>query len=213
VKNLKIQKQRNKKIIYDIYCDGTFLGFLPKKSLFFVVEKYQLECDEFSISVNEEDYRLLEEKIYKYLWKRFCDFLMLREHSQWEAEEYLKRINAPKLIIGKFIEVAKHKNYLNENRFADVFIRSKISKNKSKNEIKSLLIMRKVNSELIEQILNSQYTDEDEEVILEANFTKAKKKYNHIQDIGKRKEKIINFMVRKGFGYYKIIKLIDLSLK
>ena len=60
-----LQKQRNKKIIYDIYCDGTFLGFLPKKSLFFVVEKYQLECDEFSISVNEEDYRLLEEKIYK----------------------------------------------------------------------------------------------------------------------------------------------------
>jgi len=213
VKNLRIQKQKNKKIIYDIYNEETFLGFLPKKSLFFIVERYLFEKDVIEISIDEEKYRELDKIIHKYLWNRFCDFLILREHSEWEAKEYLKRIHAPNNVINKFIEIAINMNYLNEERFVDVFIRSKISKNKSKKEIKTSLFMRHVNPDLIDKNLDFQYSVEDENAILNTNFDKALRKYNNFDDIRKRKEKIINFMMRKGFSYSKIRKLIESKIK
>ncbi len=173
--------------------------------------KNYFEEDSFEITIEDDNFRELEEKIHKYFWNRFCDFLILREHSEWEAKEYLKRINTPYRLIDKFVEIAIAKNYLNEERFVEMFIRSKISKKKSKDEIKSLLYSKKVSPKLIEKYLNSMYSDSDEDKILKINFEKALKKYGNLDDKRKRKEKIINFMMRKGFNYSKIKELLELE--
>ena len=131
------------------------------------------------------------------------------DKSEQDIRNSLSDSRYPGEIIDKVILYMKEYSYIDDNRFADYFIRSRILK-KSTNIIKMELRRHGVNNDII-SISLSKYQGEDmlnnQNTIIKKEF--EKKKYDYTQENPKQKSKIINSLMRKGFLYDDIISVYN----
>lgn len=200
---MKIQLKNKTKTTFIISVNEEIWGILPAKILRFFSLHPEIDND---LPETEID-RILQE-IEKYGWDRLLNFITYRERSIWECENFLKLLPLKKSLIEKLISKAKQMNFLKEERFAEIMVSDLLAKGKSKQEIRNKLYEKRVNSQIIDNVIQEQFSPDMEDKILTINFDKAMRSYLSLP-AEKRKEKILNYLTRKGFPYWDVKEKIN----
>lgn len=144
------------------------------------------------------------------------DLLSRRMHSEKELKDKLKRKgDYTTEIVEEVIVYLREKNYLNDEEFTRKFISQKSNLRKDgPRKIKSELIKKGINSEIIDREIISIYSQGDE---YENAVNHANKKISSLEhkklDKFKLKQKVMNYLANKGFSYDMIRKVVDSRIK
>ena len=131
---------------------------------------------------------------------------MGRTESQFRSKLALG--GYPEDIVGEAVEYVKSFGYIDDMEYARSFIESRKDK-KSRKELYAALSQKGVEKELIEQAFEECYGTEDSRAAIEAIL--QKKKYDpHTADHAQT-QKILGYLVRKGFHYEDIRQVIQVS--
>jgi len=145
----------------------------------------------------------MDETLLKKAKERVVRSLQFSDKSEYTMRSKLAEDKYDADIIDAAIEWAKSKKYLDDERFAESFIRCHAD-NKSKRKLAFDLQEKGVASDLIARAIEDADIDEDAQIksILE------KKKYSKDLD-KKEKDKIIASLARKGYSWGAIKKAVD----
>jgi len=131
---------------------------------------------------------------------RYCAY---QERCSADILDKLYSLKVPKEDFDNYLPKLKDENFLNEERFVKAFISAHSKKKWGKTKIKSSLSGKKIDNDLIkkylEQIEQSDY-DEQIKVLLQ-------KKWKSLRagSPKENKNKLIRFMLSKGFEMGKVI--------
>lgn len=136
---------------------------------------------------------IVEDKLMKYV--------LFKKRTEIEVRKKCKMLNYDEQNIGEIIEYLKENEYINDEIYIDKYIKNIMRLKKcSINEIKIDLIRRGIDENLIEKYI----TEELEEFEKESAKILAEKKLKSFE-----KEKVIKYLLNKGFSYSNVIKAID----
>lgn len=120
--------------------------------------------------------------------------------SEKEIVEKLQNKGYEVDIIGKILDFLKSYDFINDEKYAEMFIKEKI-KDKSKNQIKYLLLRKGINKELIQDKLENIDSSLEREVA----YKLAEKKYHRIIKMEKNSykinKKIGEYLAGKGYNF------------
>jgi len=196
---MKLKTIKRTKTTSIVLANDKYWGILPDKILHFYC-KGQLEYFELS---DQKAEKFLEE-IKKQSWNKLLDYLAYRERSYGECSEFLsKKIFLRKELQSVLLEKAVSLNFINDSRFAEMLTEDLIRNLKSKIEIKNKLYAKKINENIISNVIQKKFNSKTENEILEKNIMKAKSRFSNLKKY-KRDEKILNYLTRKGFTYWEV---------
>ena len=145
----------------------------------------------------------IEQNILYHIKQRALSFLGRRFHSERELFIKLKSKSYDERLIKIVLSDLKEKCFIDDIVFANHFIEEKLKKKSwGKNKIRAALFSKGVSGSIIDEAI--QYFDSEEDQT-ETALTLANKKYNSIikreTDNRKIKQKIISFLLSRGFDY------------
>jgi regulatory protein len=178
----------------------------------FVDEKYSFSLDETQLvkiglrkgdDISEEELaRLKGESDFGKNYIRAVDLVSRRLRSEREIRDYAFRKQWSKENLEKVIERLYERDYLNDEKFAESFVRSRATlRNFSKRKMELELMKKGINKEIIAKILDDS-EDFDENQALKNLVAKKRKNYENEQ-------KLIAYLARQGFSYDKIKAAIE----
>ncbi|MBK5192215.1 MAG: RecX family transcriptional regulator [Flavobacteriaceae bacterium] len=129
---------------------------------------------------------------------KLAQFCAYRDRSHKEVEEKLKELRMIPVACEQIIMKLMLEGFLNEERFARSFVRGKFRIKKwGRNKIKQELKIREISA----PIIKLAFTEIDEEIYIITLQELAEKKLNLIKEINpiKRKKKLINYLLQKGY--------------
>lgn len=175
------------------YCKNSlFLGniifFNPELTNFFVAKDFTFN----EIIEKAERYCAMQERCIADVIKKCYDWKLDKEQH------------------AKVIDHLLQHNFIDEERFAFAFVRSKFNfKSKGKNKIMYELKSKKIDSQIIEQAMK-QIEDEDyEEKMIKLATSKLKTLQK--DDVYKQRTKLIQYLMQKGYEYDKIKSVINID--
>jgi len=181
----------------------------PKESSPFFVPNYLLDTYPDLVfydgdEINEEGLIFLNSLSRIYLCrKKSTELLSYREHSSFELTNKLRKRDFTKFEIDAVLALLIEKNYLNDRRFTEVFILSRLRKKAEGKPMILKRLMQKGISYALSDEVYGEVVDHDLEMeILQRAFEKQNRKY------GNNNEKFINSMLRLGFNYTQIKNII-----
>lgn len=147
----------------------------------------------------------IREKLAKY-----CAY---QDRCHWEVENKLNEFQLIPEAKDEIIIYLIQNNFLNEERFAKSFVRGKFNqKNWGRIKIKSELKKRKIPAKMIESALKEIDEDQYLSTLVEL-FEKKKNSLKSERESLKKKFKIQNFLLQKGFERENIQSLFSENLK
>ncbi|MCI5997837.1 MAG: regulatory protein RecX [Peptoniphilaceae bacterium] len=112
-------------------------------------------------------------------------------------------------ISDEVVFILENENFLNDRLYAQLFIDDKIKINGyGKNKIKSLLIQRGVSSFVFQDLLDNLDFDDEFENALKLGIKKLKLLKNE-DNLFKKKQKLINYLAYRGFGFEIINRVLE----
>lgn len=134
--------------------------------------------------------------------ERFCAY---QERCTSDVVTKLKSLQTPDNKIDNYISHLMSENFLNDERYVEVFVRSKIKQSWGKQKIYASLSSKHISKELIDNALenvdNTSYAK---------NLQLASEKWLRThQNVSNTKEKLIRHLISKGYSYREIIEYID----
>ncbi|MCB0737605.1 MAG: RecX family transcriptional regulator [Bacteroidetes bacterium] len=145
-----------------------------------------------------------DKSLKEYLIKlqRYCAY---QERCYQEVREKLNLIGAPFQFHQEIISRLEEENYLNEERFAEMFVRGKFRiKHWGKIKIKQALLAKNINNELIYKALN-----EINELEYEQTLEKTIRKRNaNLKDFSER-DKLFKYLLSRGFESHLILSKLN----
>jgi regulatory protein len=198
----KLEKVEKSKI--RIYIDEEFAFKLSEKEL----EKLPLEEGQ---SILPEQYeKLIEVLIYPKAIEKALFILKFMDRCEQELRTKLSREEYPEDIIDRVIEYVKHYGYLNDERFAAAFVKSRKNR-KSKMMIRNELQQKGISKDIIQIVFEVEYEAEDmEDAEITAIRKAIAKKTRDPQGLSaEEKQKLIASLYRKGFDLSKIKQNIE----
>lgn len=199
---LKINLKAKTKTQFIIRIEEKTWGVLPRGIL-----QVFLNPNDEETEITTEQFIEIRKEITKFSWNRLLDYLAYRERSVLECRNFLRSIFLDEDVINTLIEKAETFNYLKDRRFAELFMESLIEKNKSSREITNKLRIKGIENTIIEELLEQYYREKEDEIIRN-NINKSILRYKRFSQ-KERKEKIVAYLARKGFSYYKILDSLD----
>ncbi len=191
----KIVKKDAKNVA--VHCDNDEVLFLSV-DIFFksgLKKNDEISDERFSSLIKENRLFHIKQRAFRYLGRRqhsICELRIKLKHKGYETE-----------LINQVLDVLKQKNYLDDTKFAEMFVEEKIKlKLWSEQKLRSELIKRGINSEIISDVLRNKISEEDK---LNNALIIASKKYdtlrnrNVVKDVIKRK--LITFLNSRGYNY------------
>jgi regulatory protein len=162
------------------------------------VKKYDFkEGMDLSVEVYNE---IINTILIKRAKERAFYILKSSDKTGHQIHEKLKKSYYPDIVIKRTIEFLKEYNYVDDIRYARNYISYRID-SKSLTNIKRELLLKGIDKEIINFELQN-YIDEDKYNPYEIIFKELeKKRYNPDEIDEKKKRKIINYLLRKGFKY------------
>jgi regulatory protein len=141
--------------------------------------------------------------------EKYCAF---QERSIFETKQKLIRLGVDRRYWDTLIAILQTSNFINEERFVELFIRSKINQ-RSWGPLKITLELKKrgIESALIEQFSYLFNPDNQNEML--TNLLKKKLKTIQSDEIGKQREKLIRFGVSKGYNISMVFSTVKTLLK
>lgn len=145
----------------------------------------------------------IEQNILYHIKQRALSFLARRFHSERELLIKLKTKAYEERLIKIVLNDLREKSIIDDQVFANHFIEEKLKKKRwGKNKIRAGLFSKGVSSSIIDDVLQSFNSEEDQN---EVAFSLAKKKFENLKlretDSKKLKQKIISFLLSRGFDY------------
>ncbi|MEI6498341.1 MAG: regulatory protein RecX [bacterium] len=135
------------------------------------------------------------------------DMISLRDRSEFELHKKMVRKEYSEEEIATTIEWLKDKKFLNDERFAEHFIKYQMSLGRvGKQKIKLKLYQLGVAEDLINKYLNDQGENELENAQIQAQKWLVRSK---ITDKYEQKNKLFRFLLGRGFNYDIIIKATE----
>lgn len=191
------------KIKFKVYIDEEFAFVLYKGEIsrYKIKEGHEIEEELF--------YRIKNEVLVKRAKKRTLHLLEQLSRTEQQIRLKLKQSYYTHDIIDEAINYAKDFGYIQDETFATNFTQWKKT-SKSKKEIYFSLLQKGVNKETAQQILESNYKEDDEQ---QAILKHIRKKTHNLETIDKDGIKKLNqYLMRKGFSYEAIRQALELNI-
>lgn len=178
---------------------------------------YKSEIKRYEIVLqNELDEVVYEDILKTVLWKRCKEragyILGKSDKTENDLRNKLKQGYYPDKIIDEVIDEFIEYGYINDERFAQNYVRYNVSL-KSKNRIFNELLRKGIDKDVIQSVL-TEYTDENEEYSAAKHKLIMKefknKRYDFASEDHTLLNKIIMSLMRKGFTYDDIMQVYSL---
>ena len=186
---------------YKVFIDGQFAFALYKGEL----SRYHIVDGS---EIDENVYQILYKDNVKRAKLRAMHLLSDMGRTESQLRTKLLQGGYPQKIVDEAITYVKSFGYINDREYARNFVESRKEK-KSRKEIYAALCQKGLDSELIKEALDECYAGEDSLQALKALL--RKKGYHPGNADLKENQKIIGYLVRKGFQYEDIRKVVNLT--
>lgn len=204
---------------------------IPKHK--YLVTTFKKNRNNYLVTINNQEYELLEETVIKYRVIKDASFdnleeiLTFNETAKYisDMKKYVARYQKSKYnyflyfknkykeleenVIIEILDDLENKKIINDYNYAASKVNSLLNKKNSIYFIRETLIYDKVNTDIIDEILNEIETDDSNNI--KSLISKLDKKYQKY-DIKTRKQKIIKYLLTKGFKYNDIKQNLEEGL-
>ena len=191
---VNINYSKSKEVFEVVFEDETKL--LLNYNIF---EKYKVSVD-MDFSENE----ILEMKYFSDIERaksRAINYISGKLKTKYEVRLKLKENGFAEDVIDEVLDILVKEEYLNDKVYCEIFIEDKKKLNGyGKNKIKSLLIQKGISKNIFEDFLNEFEYDEEFDNALKMGIKKLELLSNE-EDNFKKKQKIINYLTYRGFGF------------
>lgn len=189
-----INYSKSKEVFEVIFEDETKL--LLNYNIF---EKYKVSVD---MDFSEEE--ILEMKYFSDIERaksRAINYISGKLKTKYEVRLKLKENDFAEDVIDEVLDILEKEEYLNDKVYCEIFIEDKKKLNGyGKNKIKSLLIQKGISKNIFEDFLDEFEYDEEFDNALKMGIKKLNLLSNE-EDKFKKKQKIINYLAYRGFGF------------
>lgn len=202
ITRLAIQSKTSDRV--SVFVDHQFLIGVPQKAIL----ELHLEKGK---NVDNQLYRQLcdidrQSKLEFY----FLSLLARRLYAKSELTQKGLKKGYSRHLIQSILEKFENKGWIDDAEFAESFARDKYNLNHwGPNKIRSALYSKNIEprhiEKAVEKLLNESFDDD----ILEKLVLKKKSFFLREENLLKRKKKILDFLLRKGFSSDKIYKQLD----
>ena len=128
-------------------------------------------------------------------------FLSFRPRSIKEVRDYGKRKKIPESLVETFIKKMKKLEYLDDEKFTRLWVRDRQKLlGLGKSRIKRELLQKGISPYLIEQVLEAEYSTDDEAAAIR-KFIRKKKNSS--------RQQILAGLIRRGFAYQTVQKILS----
>ena len=168
---------------------------------------YKREIDKYGINEGEElsNYdEILSEVLIPRAKKRAMHLLEKMDRTKADIRSKLRRNGYPDEAINAAIEYIESYNYLNDERYAYMYVRNYCN-SRSRNRIMQDLYRKGVDKDTINDAIESEYTFDEEELI---NMYIIKRGYDADNASMKDRNKMFRFLISKGFPLDEIQRFI-----
>lgn len=190
-----IEKQKKEKQRYNIFIDGEFYAGLYEDTIF-----------KFGLRVGDEisEKNIVEIKNYdEYNYAKTCAYrsLAYRQRSKKELITKLKQKKISAQTIINVIELLEEQKYINDEDFAENFVKEKIkNKPSGKRTLIYKLQEKGISKEISEEATAKNYSPEDEYTAAAKLLSKFIKKGRFKNEYDK-KSKCFRHLISKGFNF------------
>lgn len=172
---------------------------------------YKGEIRRFALQEGEEIASEVYEEIrtdilIKRARKRAMFLLEKMDRTESQLRNKLRQGFYGEDLIDDAIAYVKKYHYIDDNRYAQTYVRYQ-KERKSKRQIKMDLMQKGVDREIIEQAIEAEYEPESEQELILKWIEKRKYKIEE-SDI-KEKQKMYQFLMRKGFRSEDILHVLE----
>ena len=188
---------------YKVFLDEQFAFVLYKGEL----SRYKIQEE---AQLSEETIKEIKKEILEKRAKLRAMHLLERM-DRTEAELYtkLKRDLYPEDIIEIAMQYVKSFGYIGDKGYARRFVESRQG-SKSKLEIKMSLLQKGISKEIVSEVLEAYYDGQDESMAIQRLLDK--KRFSAETATEEEKRKIYGYLMRKGFSYEEIRRVIKEQL-
>ena len=191
---VNINYSKSKEVFEVVFEDETRL--LLNYNIF---EKYKVSVD---MDFSEDE--ILEMKYFSDIERaksRAINYISGKLKTKYEVRLKLKENGFAEDVIDEVLDILEKEEYLNDKIYCEIFIEDKKKINGyGKNKIKSLLIQKGISKNIFEDFLNEFEYDEEFDNALKMGIKKLELLSNE-EDNFKKKQKIINYLAYRGFGF------------
>lgn len=191
---VNINYSKSKEVFEVVFEDETRL--LLNYNIF---EKYKVSVD---MDFSEDE--ILEIKYFSDIERaksRAINYISGKLKTKYEVRLKLKENGFAEDVIDEVLDILEKEEYLNDKVYCEIFIEDKKKLNGyGKNKIKSLLIQKGISKNIFEGFLNEFEYDEEFDNALKMGIKKLELLSNE-EDNFKKKQKIINYLAYRGFGF------------
>ena len=186
-----------------VFIDGEFAFLL-----------YKGELRDFGIktgaNISDATYKEIMERVLNKRCKlRAMNLLQKKDYTTKQLRDKLDEGLYPKELVDEAIEYVRSYKYLDDERYARDYIAYHMT-TRSKNRIVQDLIKKGINKELLMPVLEEIYSEDSGDVELEqVRALLDKKHYDPEMYDFKEKQKLMAFLVRRGFQMSTIRKAMD----
>ena len=185
---------------YKVFIEGQFAFTLYKGEL----SRYHIAEDN---RIDEEVYDILRKLVIKRAKLRAMHLLSDMGRTESQLRTKLKQGGYSDEAVEEAIRYVKSFGYINDAEYVRSFIDSRKEK-KSKKEIYAALKQKGVDSDIIEQVFEEMdYGEEDSRQAIEALM--RKRNYNPDSVDLKEKQKLMGYLMRKGFRYEEVNSVLN----
>jgi regulatory protein len=190
MKITKIVQQVKKHDRYSIFVDEKYSFSLSESALL----ESRLTSGQELTREQIEEYKQLsnDDKIYG----RALNYVALRPRSVWEVEFYLKRKDSPSPLIEQITHKLLRLGLLDDRKYAEAFVHDRrLLRSASTRKLQLELRKKHIASEIIEQVLADDETDE--QAMLKDIVAKKRQQTKYKAD----DLKLMQYLARQGFNY------------
>ena len=187
---------------FRIYLDGQFAFVLYKSEL----SSCHLKDGE---AVTEDQIEtILSEIVLKRAKRKAMSLLQSMDRTESELRDRLLRQDFPEETVDQAVRYVKSFGYVDDRRYAESFILSRKGR-KSRREIYAGLSGKKIDGEIVDEMMERCYEESDSGEAL--RHLLRKKHYDPSRASVEEKQKLYAYLARKGFSYGEIKKALNLE--
>lgn len=184
-----IKQQVKRADRYSIYVDNKYAFSLSEAELMAVNIKIGQEFSQAELQ------SLMQKAIIDKGYDRALNLIMRRPRSQWEITEYLKRKDYDEDSIANILNKLSNRGHIDDSDFARRWVESRrVLKPTSKRKLTLELRQKRVNDEVIQEVLVNEDADELEVL---RDLVARKRRQTKYQD----NTKLMQHLIRQGFSY------------
>lgn len=192
MKITKIEKQKNNLKRYSVFIDDEFAFGIDELDLLYYKLSENTQIDETKYNF------ILENVIYNKAKNKAVKYISYQPRTEKEVTEKLKECEYSDDIIFRVIETMKKYNYINDKEYAKNFLTSKLNlKGYGIFKISFDLKQKGISDDIINDIIENTELNENKRAL---EVLEKKLRGKKISDY-KEKQKLYNFLLRRGFSY------------